>query len=151
MAASDRPSGLTTLAVVNFVFAGLDILGGISMFGSAVAAQFPEFAAEIQRDSGLTAAEYARMSMLLGLWCLAESVLLGVLGVGFLRQSRRWGFHFGNAYGVIGIAGTVLVLNLLPAAMRGGEHNALQSLVDLFYPAFVLILVNVVFRRDLAR
>ncbi len=150
MAANDRPSGLTTLAVVNFVFAGFDVLGGLGVFATAVAANLDEVWRNLEPKVEILRADYIRLLVLTGAWALVESALLAVLGVGLLRQSRRWGFFFGNAYGALGIAGTVALTVTLPAELVA-EERALQTLTGIFYPAFMLLLVNLVFRRDLAR
>ena len=147
MAASDRPGGLTALAVINFIFcmaAGMVLL-------SLLASRFvnfdghPDQSFREQMDQ-FQAMPWSQLGTLLGLAGL-ESALLLVSGIGYLKQSRWFGWGMGNACALVSLAFMTLSFEWLPPHL-GGERVTLETIRASFYPLFTLLLLNGTFRSD---
>lgn len=139
-----RPGGLTALAVINFVFAGLGIIGIFSMF--AVLAVIKKGGSGLfprgMKMPPLPSEEVIYLSMLLG---LVAAVLLIVSGVGYIKMSKVAGYVFGNIYAVVAITNNVIGIVGNPQAMVGVA--ILGVIIGLAYPVVTLILLNTVFRK----
>ena len=122
----------------------------ISIGGVFWAASNPGPQAE-QMLHGLEPAHMITLCLVLGTWNMVEIGLLTAGGIGYLRQRRRLGRWVGNVYGVLGVSCNILVVQYLPLAMGGGGQYSLLNVTSLFYPAFTLVLLNLVFRRDFRR
>jgi hypothetical protein len=170
-----RPGGLTALAVFNFIGAGVDCLGLLSVlamivFGGELAKlaeegfrkQAEARAEEEGRDPAgaeITEEEKKAVAILRsyekGAHVVAQAAGLAVCaalllaaGVGYLRQ-RRWGRILGNLYVLASAAASIHVMQSVPQEYGGGfKFVALLSFV---YPALTLYLLNLTFREDLAR
>jgi len=145
-----RPGGLTALAVLNFVFAGISLLGVLAMLVVFRMADSLKTNAHSPQDRfALEALEH----MNTGLWVLivASSViataLLIVAGVGYLKM-RRWGRRAGSAYAVTAIASAVLGVMVIPDELGGGFN--IGTVLNLVYPLLTLFFVNVTFKDDLS-
>lgn len=133
--AAKRPGGLTALAVLNFVFAGLGTLALLALFAMLGAAETGAAAAEIEISTGI-------------LWAL---ILLGFVrmglmiaaGVGYLGQKRFLGRTLGNAYAIMSLLDTVLGIALIEAGFTIG------TIIGLIYPVLTLFLLNSTFKDDL--
>ena len=153
--ASDRPGGLTALAAVNFLWAlvgmfvgGLGVLIGL---GTALWAASNPGSPEAEHFlHGREPTYMVTLFVFLGAWTIVEVGLLVFSGIGYLRQRRKLGRWVGNVYGVLGIICNILVVQYLPADMGGGKFD-IGNVTGLFYPAFTLVLLNLVFRRDFRR
>lgn len=135
-----RPGGLTALAVLNFVFAGLGFIGLFALFALlSVADHALQQVSEGQhRLSEAPGAGSVYLMLLLG---VASSVLLLVSGIGYIQQKRMLGKTLGNAYGILGVASTVISMALLGAV-------GAMSILGLAYPVITLALLNSVFKND---
>jgi hypothetical protein len=133
-----RPGGLTALAVVSFVIAGIAMLMSVfillamQMVGSVAQG----FGAEHAH------AAMAPMYAMFGLAAVA-SVLLLVAGVGYLKQ-KRFGWLCGNAYSVIAIGNTIF------AGAVADKASVAMYVLGFGFPVITLALINTVFRKNLA-
>jgi hypothetical protein len=135
MAEGKRPGGLTALAVLNFVFAGLGILALLALLALVGAVD------KAASDSGGHLG--AGMVYLLIAFGLLRMALLLASGVGYLGQKRKLGRTFGNAYGVLGLIDTVLGIALVSGS------TGIGTIIGLIYPVLTLILINTTFKDDL--
>jgi len=150
MATSDRPSGLTALAVIQFIFSALEGLGVISL----VVMRLITGRAEVgDGDAPPQAVAFAKIPWLdiIALSVLGgiAGLLLLISGIGFLKRKRILGRWLGNAYAVVAIGYASASLVLLPSELTGGL--TLDLIRSLFYPLFLVLLLNGVFRKDLVR
>ena len=133
---SSRPGGLTALAVLNFIFAGLSALG---VLGLAMALGLAK------TDSKL-ADELAKVPpgmLMFGIGVsLVATILLIVSGIGYLGQKRFLGRILGSAYGVVAIGSGVTNLVLM------GQGFGIMNIVGFIYPALTLLLLNSIFKDD---
>src|SRR5678815_3399044 len=110
MTTGRRPGGLTALAVLNFVFSGLGLLGVLALLAVFGMVDTLKHSAANAHDRQVLEA-FDNMSM--GLWGLimVSSVIIAALlivaGVGYLKM-RKWGRNIGNAYALLSI-GTCLL------------------------------------------
>lgn len=134
---SDRPSGLTALAVVNFVLGGFALLGVLGLVVATSAD--PEAAAQ----QGMVGDEVS-MGMVYG-WSLLELLVGGLLiasGLGYLRLKKLLGRALGNLYAFLAIVSEFAGLSML------GMDFSLLTLISIIYPVLTLALLNTVFRDD---
>ena len=125
-----RPSGLTIMAILNFVFGGLGI---IALFVLAVVQD------QLNKLTGgqlLTWANYLMLFMR-----LVTVVLAICSGVGYLGMKRLTGWVLGNAYASVAILNSILYAVLL-------EQFGIMTFVWTVYPILTLIMLNLVFRQD---
>lgn len=145
-----RPGGLTALAVFNFIFGGLGLIGIALM---AAAFKFADLALE-----GASEADRAMIEAMQDfgsgmLWmiiavAIVQSALLIAGGIGYLKL-RPWGRSLGNLYGIIGVAYALIQAVLLPTELGGGFQ--IGTILGLIYPVLTLALLNSIFRDDFAR
>lgn len=156
------------LAVLNFVFGGLGILvalGGIAC-ASAVSSsgnaldEFARTARQAAREAAEKAGDTATLNRLnavtdtpidanLGaLYYLVMVLLLTlgafliVAGIGYLKQSRKTGWLFGNIYGIAGIVLAIIQIAIL------GSGFVFTVILGLAYPVVTLALLNTVFKES---
>jgi hypothetical protein len=131
-----RPGGLTALAVLNFVFGGLNalgVLGMLTLLGLANAAS----GGDVTRAGGpIITLVYVAILIL-----AVNAFLLIASGVGYLKQNRVWGKVLGTVYGLLGIVGAIV-------GYLGTKQFGIQSIVGLIYPVLTLVLLNTVFKDD---
>ena len=135
MADGKRPGGLTALAVLNFVFGGIGVLGVLAaaaLFGAVN--QLSEGAVVDEMGAGVGMFQFILMALSAG--------LLIVSGVGYIGQKRVMGRMMGNFYGVTSIANNGLSL------VNGAEFSFF-TIIGLVYPVLTLILLNTTFKEDL--
>jgi len=137
MAEGRRPGGLTALAVLNFVFAGLGLLALLAVFAllSAADTSLSKAGAEVHISSGVI---YGLI--LLG---ILREIIMIVAGVGYLGQKRFLGRTLGNVYGLLAIADTAIGIGLAHTGVGVG------AIIGLIYPILTLILINTTFKDDL--
>jgi|SRR5688572_31156994 len=140
MAAGQRPGGLTALAVLNFVFGGLGVMG--VLFVAAMFGTIEKGLDEAARESGQTLPPTSMIWVGL-LLNLVVVVLLIVSGVGYLGQKRFLGRTMGNAYAFASLALSVFSLTLLH------EKFGIGTIIGFVYPALTLLLINGTFKDDL--
>jgi hypothetical protein len=134
---SVRPSGITALAVLNFIFGGfqsLNVLISLLSMGCTVTV------------NGVAQPRAPGTSFLFTAIDLAGAAALFIAGAAFMRVDRR-GRWAANAYVLCAAAGVALRL-ILP--MWGGGPPGFFSVMSLIYPLLVAVYANVVF-RDLWR
>lgn len=146
-----RPGGLAVLAVINFIFAALSLLGAAGtilakMFiGNAPMGQMSEQqAAQInamQNMSGTT------LSIIVGI-NIVYFLLLLLSGIGYLKLKRILGWILGNIYGVLAIIFPILTTMGLFSDMPE-KGFGVGAVLNLIYPVLTLILLNTVFKKNL--
>ncbi|MFQ5655364.1 MAG: hypothetical protein ACE5GW_11620 [Planctomycetota bacterium] len=152
MANTDRPSGLTALAVINFVFAAFELLGAIGLIVIFAASSFIAANTAEERDREMMeqfgSVSFSSAALLVGLQFLSV-IFLVASGIGYLGQRRLLGRWGGNGYAAVALLIVAAVFGLMPPAI--GERQSIGIVSAFFYPLFTLALVNGVFRRDLVR
>jgi hypothetical protein len=136
-----RPGGLTALAVINFVFAGLGALAVLALFAlmsAADAATDGQATKEVAKAGG----GLLVVSLLIAVACVA---LLIVSGVGYLGQKKFLGRHMGTLYAVLALVNTAISLTMMKQGFTIG------TAIGLIYPVLTLILLNTTFKDDLVR
>jgi len=129
-----RPGGLTALAVINFVIAGLL---GLGLLGLVIV-----LAGTGERPKGVTEGYlYVRAFFLFG-----DVALLVLAGIGYLKMKRGLGRWLGSAEAVYSLVffGYVLIFTL-----GEGHPFMFSTLQQLIYPGITLVLLNWVFRENL--
>jgi hypothetical protein len=145
-----RPSGLTALAIINFIIAGFGALSALSRFAilsmdpSAITLP-PEVQGSLQQmlESGRGLLAFTAASG------LVLTVLLVLSGIGYLQQKRVMGRMLGNTYGVLSILARICSMIIL---VRGfGPIAAITTFFGFVYPIVTLSLINTVFKPNLVR
>lgn len=151
MSSEKRPGGLTALAVFNFIFGALEIVGAVSWVAmlrfsnAALEGASPDTRKIIEAFQHLGTGLF----VVIVLASLVSGALLIASGIGYLKLKKFLGRSLGNAYAILGVASTLMSSLLMPAELGGGF--SLGSLVGLIYPVLTLILLNVVFKEDFDR
>jgi hypothetical protein len=144
-----RPGGLTALAVFNFIFAGLGVIGFI---GFAVMLGFmdaiptddmaPDQRAQIEAFQEMGTLFFVAILALM----LVSLVLEIVSGIGYLKQKRGMGRMVGNVYAVFSMVSGV-VTGLMMKPELGGGFN-IGAIIGFVYPVLTLFLLNSTFKED---
>ena len=138
MADSERPGGLTVLAVLSFIWAGLELIGSAIGAVMTLAGRSREMEGPYANINQL-----ARWIQHLG--GLVCGALLLVAAIGFLGMRRVLGRWLGSAYALV-TAGLLLTLQAMePVLFNFG------LVIGLVYALLILLLVNTTFRHDLVR
>jgi hypothetical protein len=145
-----RPGGLTALAIVNFILAGLSALslfGMVALFG--LTDKMPTEQMTEAQKAQLEAVQNMGMPtlVLILLLTLLSAVLLLLSGIGYLKQKKVLGRVVGNVYAIFSIVGSV-VSGLLFKPELGGGFN-FGTIIGLIYPVLTLVLINTTFKDDL--
>jgi hypothetical protein len=149
MATGRRPGGLTALAVLNFVFAGLSLLSVLAtVFVFAYANTLKEAAHKPEDRAMLEALENMNTSLwvLIVVSSILATVLLIVAGIGYLKM-RGWGRSVGNLYAITAIASGTLGAVMTPEEIGGGFN--IGTIIGLVYPVLTLYFINATFKDDL--
>lgn len=136
MANGKRPGGLTALAVLNFVFAGLGLIGFLAILALLGAA---DKATGGELTTGDVSKGVVYAALVLGV--IRMGILLAA-GVGYLQQKKFLGRTLGNVYGILAIGDTVMGLALLKSGFGIG------AIIGLIYPILTLVLLNTTFKDD---
>jgi hypothetical protein len=142
--ADKRPGGLTALAVFNFIFGGLGVLGALALLALVGAADAVISSAEgmegatVDYDGPSIGVIY--LSLVLG---LVSAALLITSGVGYIKQKLFLGRKLGNAYACLSLLNTVIGLALI------GGGFGIGTIIGLIYPILTLALLNTTFKEDL--
>jgi hypothetical protein len=153
MADGKRPGGLTALAVINFVFAALLLLGiaGLVFFLFGGLEFLLKMAKESGSETDLAEAEKLAEKMTPSLLITAialsavQFVLMIASGIGYLKQKLFLGRKLGNAYAVVAIGTTIFGIAMAV------EDFSIMTMIDFIYPILTLFLLNVTFKDDLVR
>lgn len=138
MADGKRPGGLTALAVLNFVFAGLGLIGLLALTALLGAVDSAARDAGFQETGNSSGMIYG----FLALGVVRMGVLLAA-GVGYIGM-KRWGRKAGNLYAILALLDTVGGMALIKGSSMG-----IGVIIGLVYPVLTLILVNTTFKDDL--
>ncbi len=134
-----RPSGLTALSVFNFILAGYNLLGVLGLFILLN-----------QRASGAPAHGAANLPDALIYLALAyrtvDLALLITAGVGYLKLKRVLGRWIGTTEALVSL---VFFAVMVSYTRSQGVPFSFGYLSQLVYPGLTLLLLNVVFRRNL--
>ena len=153
MSEAKRPGGLTALAVFNFVFGALGLLGalGLAVFipmlgqmpAEATAQMTPEQLEQINALKDMGAGLFVTIALL----NLVSALLLILSGIGYLKLKKFLGRTLGNAYGILGVLATLGSMLWMPAALGGGSFS-IGTIIGLIYPVLTLALINTAFKED---
>jgi len=139
-APAKRPGGLTALAVLNFVFGGLGLIGLFALAALlTVADKVAITATEGQVSLTKGQGPASGLVVLMLVVALVNVVLLIASGIGYIGQKRVAGYILGNVYGAVAIV--AFILNV-----AGGQFN-FMAILALAYPVLTLILLNTVFKN----
>jgi hypothetical protein len=141
MSEGSRPGGLTALAVLNFVFAGLGLIGLLAVFALLGAAESLTVSLS-EGQASLTDAPGSLVVIIQLLFGVTVCALLIASGVGYLGQKKFAGLTLGNGYAVVSIISTVFGIILLDSGF------GIFTLIGLIYPVLTLILLNTTFKSD---
>ena len=133
----NRPSGLTALAVLNFVVAFWTLLVGVISLFMLTGAIQPKKGQVFPPETIL--AVTSAFSFL-------DVPLLITAGVGYLKVMRILGRHLGSVEAVLGLC---FFGFLTGHALNVGAPLQFSALKYLVYPGITLVLLNVVFRENL--
>ncbi len=155
MSEGKRPGGLTALAVLNFVFGGVNALLFLGM--AAVMAVIGAAANEAGESDNEGANEMAKAWETVGVGLFyfilvllaVTAFLLIASGVGYLQQKKVLGRGLGNAYAILSIL-YALVYGMAVTVEAGGGFN-IGTIIGLVYPLLTLALLNTTFKHDFTR
>ncbi|HIE71152.1 MAG TPA: hypothetical protein EYP98_13800 [Planctomycetes bacterium] len=155
MSEGKRPGGLTALAVLNFVFGGVNALLFLGM--AAVMAVIGAAANEAGESDNEGANEMAKAWETVGVGLFyfilvllaVTAFLLIASGVGYLQQKKVLGRGLGNAYAILSIL-YALVYGMAVTVEAGGGFN-IGTIISLVYPLLTLVLLNTTFKHDFTR
>jgi hypothetical protein len=150
MESTNRPGGLTALAVLNFIIAAWGVLSALMRTallsaGTGSMPLPPELQQRVQ-DMLEAGRGWLVFAVIAG---LVLTVLLVLSGIGYLQQKRVLGRVVGNVYGVASIAASVC--SVLLATQGFGIGAILLLCVKIVYPVVTLALLNTAFKNDLVR
>ena len=144
-----RPGGLTALAVFNFIFAALGLIGfaGLAVMlglGDAIPTEDmdPDQRAQMEAFQELGTPVFVLILAVMFVMMVLEIIS----GVGYLKQSRNMGWLVGNIYAVSSVVSSLALGNVMPKELGGGF--GLTTLIDLVYPVITLVLLNLTFKED---
>lgn len=135
MSRDKRPGGLTALAVLNFVFGGLGVLGLLALW-ALISMANAITVGEATASSG-AGALYGQLALM-----TLSVALLITSAVGYLGQKKFLGRSLGTAYAVVAVLGSVL-------SIATGQPFGISTVIGLVYPVLTLILLNTTFKDDL--
>jgi hypothetical protein len=152
MSEGKRPGGLTALAVINFVFAGLGFISVLSIGALIALLSAPKGSEGLNKASQEMSKAFEAVGIgqgfliFLAVFTAISSVLMLISGIGFLKQKKLLGRMLGNLTALLSIASAILTATMLPA--RGGGGFSLGFLFNIIYPLLTLILLNTTFKED---
>jgi hypothetical protein len=144
-----RPGGLTALAVINFVLAGLVFFGVILLQTMRpLLDRLPAKGMSPAQQATFAAIQNMNLGMIVLTVCLGilSSLFLLIAGLGYLKQKRVMGRICGNCYFVIAVLRTLLALVIMPFV---GAPTIFSTIIGLVYPVITLVLINGKFKENL--
>ena len=144
-----RPGGLTALAVLNFIFGGLALLGMLAPMLSFLAQLAPDLNEEQRAQLNALTTLGPGWLVFIASSSGIGGLLLILSGIGYLQQKKFLGRTLGNVCAVFRIAVTSAMILWLPAALGGG--SGILSILSFVYPVLTLVLLNTTFKEDLTR
>ena len=150
MSDSARPSGLTAMAILNFVFGAFLLLQVPAMVlliamseGALPGRRSEEHRAALELVEAGGKPLIVAVTVLYGL----TGLVLILAGFGYLKTRRFLGRMLGNLYVVLAIT-LSLAWGIGTASTRAGGFN-LGLVLNLVYPLITVVLINRTFREDL--
>ena len=145
-----RPGGLTALAIINFILAGLGLLslfGMVALFG--LMDTMPTDKMDEAQKAQIEAVQNMGMPtlVLILVLTLLSGVLLLSSGIGYLKQKKVLGRVVGNVYAISSVVGSLVSGLLFKPELGGGFHFG--TIIGLIYPVLTLVLINTTFKEDL--
>ncbi len=153
MATTDRPSGLTALAVINFLLSFLQLLSAAGFLLQRFV--FAPYLLKSEEDfgDGRRIQELVEVSppviILIGGLMLLSALLLFISGFGYLRRKRVWGKHITTLYVICDLVSVACILAWMPESYI--RDLGIGLIRTVFYPVFLGVVIHTVFRRDLVR
>ena len=157
MAISDRPGGLTSLAFLNGFFAFASVGPALGRFINSYNLRSFLQDPEHTRGRGLRKEMQSLVEaqvdpahlQWLGVLGVVVALLLVISVVGLLKRSR-WAGKWCSTLAAVGMVSvSLLALKILPGdVLRGVGMDLVRQL---FYPLFLLFMVQVIFRKDLGK
>ena len=147
MSEGKRPGGLTALAVFNFVFFGLGLIG-LPGLVATYAGWIPTTGMTEEQKTAFEAIQNISFPLFMSIFALStvSTVLLFLSGIGYLKQKKVLGRILGSSYAVLGISSTIISALIFPPESYGGFR--ITTMIDLIYPVLTLILLNTTFKED---
>jgi hypothetical protein len=155
-----RPGGLTALAVLNFIFGGLNGLVGIGALLLALGASTLSHAAanaDMKEHHGENAAAdqllksggdfLAILALVVAVLYLLNAFLLIASGVGYIGM-KKYGRVLGTIYALLSLGASGLGIFVV-WKQTGQMDISLTTIAFSIYPVLTLILVNTSFKDDL--
>ena len=158
MSTSDRPSGLTALAMISFLTGIFQIFGALTFllnrfvwahnrakgeFGNS-----PEAQSMAESARQLTEVPAAQ-ALIYGCLISLAAILLIVCGIGYMRRHRILGLHLTSVYVFVDLTAFTLMLIWMPESYI--RELGIGVLRNAGYPVFAGLLIHTVFRRDFVR
>ncbi len=145
-----RPGGLTALAIINFIIAGLNLLslfGMVALFG--LIDKMPTEQMNETQKAQIQAVQNMGMPTLVLILALTllGGLLLLLSGIGYLKQKKVLGRVIGNVYAISSLVGSLVSGLLFATELGGGFHFG--TIIGLIYPVLTLVLINTTFKDDL--
>ena len=133
----NRPSGLTALAVLNFVVALWTLLVGVTHLLMLTGVIQPKEGQALPPETILAVTT---------IFSFVDVALLITAGVGYLKLKRILGRYLGSAEALLALAYFAFLIGYVLHLGVPLQFSALKYLV---YPGITLVLLNVVFRENL--
>jgi hypothetical protein len=153
MSEGKRPGGLTALAVINFIFAGLRFLNVLSLIALFALFSMSKNNAELNKASqeikkALDAAGIGQGFLIfIVIFSAITALLLLISAIGYLKQKKIIGRILGNVCALLIIIIQCISATQIPATAGGGF--SLSSIIGIIYPLLTLFLLNTTFKEDL--
>lgn len=147
---TERPGGLTALAVINFIFAAFSLLGALgTIVGRMFIGNAPMDQMSEQQAAQIAAFQNMSVTTLTIIVCMniVYFLLLLLSGIGYLKLKRILGWLLGTVYGAVAIIYTILSTMVFSGA--SGKSFGVGAIIGLIYPVLTLILLNTVFKKNL--
>lgn len=158
-----RPGGLTALAIISFIWALIQLIGGgftlmmpatmpfaVEMAEKDAASSHPSPKAEANLKDVRHAAALVEANktfiLVEGVVSILFAVMLVVAGIGYLKQKRGIGLRLGTIYAVLAIV--VGIVAILYAQQKMEQPMSLFSLVGFLLPVITLLCLRVIFKDD---
>lgn len=149
MSEGKRPGGLTALAVINFIFAGLGVLSTLGMMALIAIFSAVDIPDEAMQEMK-TAFDEAGIGMGFFVFVIITSIVVIILeilsGIGYIKQKKFLGRGVGNIFAITSIGSSMLMVVMFPEAAGGGFN--IGTIVGLIYPVLTLVLLNTTFKED---
>ena len=118
-----RPTGLIVLAVINFIFAFLSLIGLLTFLSP-----------QLLELAGIKLTLYTILSPIL------TGALLIISGIGFIKVDYKLGFIGGNVFGALAL------VNIMIGGVILGKGLLIHA-PSMIYPIVLLLLLNIRYKK----